>query len=225
VDTRRAATLLIAGLGVLAACSGSEASDAGAPPETSTEATTSPAAEPIATTDATTDTPTSEAASTSDADSGSGGTDATTAPTTGGAPGGGALVGQWIADTGEVLGVLTEPFGGGVPACSGPYVVTFGEDGSFTATIDATCVVGDIEAVGDLGVTGRYTDDGTTLQVSDSAGEGAMTVGGVAMPLPILDGLTEAFGPPAQYTITGDVLSIMFTSPDGLDYTLEFTRA
>lgn len=137
----------------------------------------------------------------------------------------GALVGDWTADVGEVLAILTAPFGGAPVSCSGPYVISFGEDGSFQAALEPVCVVGDIEATGVLGSTGRYTDDGTTFQVIDNVGEGTMSIGGVVTPLPIVDGLAEAFGLPAQYTIVGDVLEFSFTSPDGADYTLQFQRA
>ena len=210
---RRVAAVLILGTLVVGACSDDDSSGAST---SDAVATTSTAAE----------SPTATDSGSSDTTAPSDTTPETTEPSTSPAPaGGGDLVGQWVADTGEILAVLTEPFGGGAPACTGPYVITFADDGSFAASIDATCVVGEIEAVGDLGITASYSTDGTTLQVSDSVGEGTMTAGGVAVPLPIADGLAEALGPPAQYTIVGDVLSLTFTSPDGIEYTLEFTRA
>ena len=220
-NRRRVAAALILGTLVVGACSDDDSSsastsDAVATTSTAAESPTDTEADVGTDTDVGTETDTTEPSDTT-ADT----TDvATTVPA-----GGGDLVGQWVADTGEILAVLTEPFGGGAPACTGPYVITFADDGSFSASIDATCVVGEIEAVGDLGITASYSTDGTTLQVSDSVGEGTMTAGGVAVPLPIADGLAEALGPPAQYTIVGDVLSLTFTSPDGIEYTLEFTRA
>jgi hypothetical protein len=213
-NRRRVIAALIVGTMVIGACSDDDSSG------TSTDST--PSSEP-----ATTESSTTVASGATDTDA----SDTTEPPDTASATtepsttAGGDLVGQWVADTGEILTVLTEPFGGGAPACTGPYVITFGDDGSFTAGIDATCVVGDIEATGELGITGSYTTDGSTLQVVDTLGEGTMTAGGVAVPLPIVDGLAEAFGPPAQYAIVGDVLSLTFTSPDGIEYTLDFTRA
>jgi hypothetical protein len=208
---------LLVGATVVAACSDDD------PGSASTDS--APGSDVAATGSSTTEPPTATDSGSSDTTEPSDTATSTTEPTTSDAPGGGDLVGQWVAETGEILAVLTEPFGGGAPACTGPYVITFGDDGSFAASIDATCVVGEIEAVGDLGITAGYRTDGTTLQVSDSVGEGTMTAGGVAVPLPIVDGLADAFGPPAQYTIVGDVLSLTFTSPDGIEYTLEFTRA
>jgi hypothetical protein len=211
---RRVIAALIVGAAVFAACSDDDPSSDGAP---SSDVAAAGSSTTVSL--GTTDTGASDTAEPPDT------TTATTEPSASASTADGDLVGQWVADTGEILAVLTEPFGGGAPACTGPYVITFGDDGSFSASIDATCVVGEIEAIGDLGITARYSTDGSTLQIVDSVGEGTMTAGGVAVPLPIVDGLAEAFGPPAQYTIVGDVLALTFTSPDGIEYTLEFTRA
>ena len=214
---RRVVAALLVSAAFVGACSDDDPSSAGADSAPTSDA----AATESSTTVSSTDTDPGASDTTEPPET----TATTAAPTTAPAADGGDLVGQWVAETGEILAVLTEPFGGGVPGCTGPYVITFGDDGSFSASIDVTCVVGDIEAVGDLGITGTYSADGTTLQVTDTAGEGTMTAGGIAVPLPIVDGLAEAFGPPAQYAIVGDVLSLTFTSPDGIEYTLEFTRA
>ena len=216
----RVASVLLAGVVLLAACSDDDPPDSGAV-TTADSSTTTSGGDSSATTLPDDGTGSDDDAATTD--------DSTAEPSTTAAPSTapastGALIGDWTADTGDILAVLTTPFGGSAPACSGPYVISFGEDGSFSAAIDTTCVVGDIEAVGNIGSTGTYTDDGTTFQVVDAVSEGSMMIGGVATPLPIVDGLTEPFGVPADYTITGDVLSFTFTSPDGIEYTLEFSR-
>jgi hypothetical protein len=200
---------------VLGACGSDDSSSAAA--TTAVAGTTAPSSTEVTTTDPPTTEP--ERADT---------TDAASAPTTepGAAPSsaGGDLVGQWVTDAGDILATLTEPFGGAAPACSGPYVLTFRDDGTVAGDIDLSCQVEAISASGELGFTGDYTDDGSSLQVSNSVTQGNMSIGGTPVPLPITDGLFQAFSAPASYTIDGDVLSISFTSPDGVDYTLQFER-
>jgi hypothetical protein len=211
---RGVASLLVVALVALSACSGSD--DDSASTTTASSATTVTSDDPAATAPPAAETTTEVETTMSDT--------TTVAPDDGATTSTGSLVGQWRADSGDVLEILTAPYGATRPACSGPYVLSFGADEWFRANIDLVCTVGALEAVGELSSTGRYTDDGSTFQVVDGVGEGSMTIGGVDTPLPIADALIDPFSVPADYTITGDVLSFSFTSPDGNDFTLEFTR-
>jgi ABC-type glycerol-3-phosphate transport system substrate-binding protein len=203
----RTSALAIAAVLVLAACGSDDSSEA---------ATTSTAGAVVTeptTTDATTSDPPTETAPPATVDTSDDGA----------AAAGGDIVGQWIADAGDVLRTLTAPFGGEPPDCSGPYVLIFGPDGSWASDIDLTCAIGDLNANGEIGAVGRYTTDGTTLQILDAAPSGALTVAGTPVPID-LEGFFAGYSVPATYTIERDTLTMDLTTPDGIDYTLEFTR-
>jgi hypothetical protein len=133
------------------------------------------------------------------------------------------LVGQWIADVGDVLRTLTAPFGGAPPDCGGPYVIIFGPDGSWASDIDLSCRLGTLDGSGEIGAVGRYTSDGRTFQILDAVPSGALTVAGTPVPID-LDAFFAGFSLPATYTIEGDTLTMDFTTPDGNDHTLQFVR-
>jgi hypothetical protein len=207
--TRRAILpFVLAAACALAACGSGDSSDGGGA-TTSVGPTGTTASTETESTESSTTEATAVTGSTIPDDTGSSGSD---------------LVGQWEAEAGDILQTLTAPFGGGAPECNGPYLITFGDDGTFGGDVEVTCTVEVLTAVGEFTIEGQYTAEGGTLEVTDSVVQGGMTVDGTPLPLPIDDGLAQPFAAPAQYEIDGDQLRIGFTAPDGTDYTLEFTR-
>lgn len=137
------------------------------------------------------------------------------------------LVGTWTADVGEILRILTAPYGGaGGASCSGPYVLAFGEDLSFSATIDGECRLADSSGTFTAQFTGTYADTGTEFTVANiaGAGEAVVEIAGQRVPIPLLDGFRQSLSRPTPYTITGDELTFSFTAPDGNRFTFSYTR-
>ncbi|HEX6969752.1 MAG TPA: hypothetical protein VF174_13205 [Micromonosporaceae bacterium] len=134
-----------------------------------------------------------------------------------------ALVGRWTTDVSNVMAVLARGYGE-MPHCTGPYVVDFREDGSWSAGYQATCRFSDITGSGSASFTGTYTATRTTFTVADVAGRGVMTIRGVTMPLPGVDGFRAALGGTADYVIVGDTLTYSFNAPDGNRFTISLTR-
>lgn len=124
------------------------------------------------------------------------------------------LVGEWTTDVSHVMSALGTVYGT-LPACTGPWVATFREDGTWAAGYLATCSVAGQRGEGRASFTGTYVDNGTSFTVANIRGEGSMTLNGVTMPLPIVDGFRQALGGTSEYTILGDQLTYIVVTPEG----------
>ena len=71
--------------------------------------------------------------------------------------------------------------------------------------------------------TGRYNDDATSFTVANLSGSGAMTVNGVTVPVPVVDGFSAGLTNPVPYTIVGDMLTFSVTAPEGNVFTITLT--
>lgn len=135
-----------------------------------------------------------------------------------------SLVGQWVTDVSNVMAVLSGGYGQ-LPSCTGPYVVNFHEDGSWSAGYQATCRFKDKTGSGEASFTGTYTATNKTFTVANLTGKGTVRLAGVTMPMPGVDGLRQALGATADYTVVGDTLTYSFNAPDGKRFTISLTRA
>ena len=137
----------------------------------------------------------------------------------------GTLVGVWTTTVSEAFAILSAPYGGGGPSCTGPFVVTFGEDGTFSTGFEATCTLVDQTGSGQALLSGTYTNDDETFTVDDVVGGGTMTMFGTTQPLPVVDGYRQGLSGPVPYSIDGDQLTYTFSSPDGNSFTFVLTRS
>lgn len=136
-----------------------------------------------------------------------------------------SLVGQWSIPVRTVLRTLLTAYGGARgPDCDGPMLLTFGEDGTFGLDYRARCTFGSVAGVGRATLRGRYTTAGTTVAVSGVTGAGSVTVRGVRMPLPFVDGLRRTVTAPGEYRVDGDQLTIDFTTPEGRRVSFTYSR-
>jgi len=125
------------------------------------------------------------------------------------------LIGQWGTDVALVMAAFAGVYGT-LPPCTGPWLTTFATDGSWSAGYEATCTLGGVPGTGTAVFTGRYVDSGEgTFTVSGVTGEGVLTLNGVTMPMPGLDGFRSALGGTVDYAIHGDVLEYYVETPEG----------
>jgi hypothetical protein len=136
----------------------------------------------------------------------------------------GTLVGVWTTTVADAFAILSAPYGGGGPACDGPFVVTFGQDGTFSTAFQATCTLLEQSGTGQAQLDGTYSSDGKTFTVNDASGEGTLTMFGTTLPIPIVDGYRQGLSSPVPFQIDGDELTYTFSAPDGNTFTFVLTR-
>ncbi len=135
-----------------------------------------------------------------------------------------SLVGTWETSVAAVMGSLSSAYGEQFASCTGPWLVTFGADATWHAGFSAECYRDGITMTSTASMNGSWTSNATSFTVTDLVGEGSLTVAGVTMPLPVVDGFRDSFGGSVAHTIVGDVLTYTVDTPEGKQVLITLTR-
>jgi len=120
-----------------------------------------------------------------------------------GGDGGGGLVGVWKADIGGIISenpsLLGEISRRGT--CSGPVVLTFKANGTFTQTLEGRCsFTAGGSATASVNASGSYEIEGSGIKVTNAVNTGVYAAAGVTQGFSLItNGL-------ANYTLDGNVL-------------------
>jgi hypothetical protein len=125
------------------------------------------------------------------------------------------LVGTWESTLSEILAANLGPYGG-IPGltCEGPFILTFGADGSFEGHYEGECRIHDKTAAANGSASGAYVDNGSDFVLQGVTATGGGSIDGI-IALPNLFNQFTAATAPVPYTIAGNRLTYSFTTPDG----------
>jgi hypothetical protein len=123
----------------------------------------------------------------------------------GGDDGGGSgsgLVGVWRADIGGIVSenpLLIAATGRGT--CTGPVVLTFKADGTFTQTLNGRCAfTGGRDTAITVNATGNYAIEGAQIRVTNAVNSGTIVAGGTTQSFSLVT------NGQASYTLSGNEL-------------------
>lgn len=139
------------------------------------------------------------------------------------APAASALVGSWEIGLQDRLDAVLAAYGSSAPGvrCSGSETITFGEDGTFRASLSGRCGFEGITGTARARFVGTYEDLGDAVVLHDVRGRVSAEVAGLELPISSWEEVTK----PVPYRIEGGRLVVDFDLPDGVQVSYVYRPA